>query len=871
MDRADWDRLQAAFLTALELPSSERDGFLLNTFGRESQLLQHAREMLTSDKRDASLLGTDVREIVAEVFDNSSDIDASLVIGPYKLKEFLGEGGMGVVWLAQRTDAGNEIAMKFLLHATLSPLRRERFSREIRHLAKLNHPYIARMYDAGSLLNGIPWLAMEYVNGSSLTSYCRQPGRKPAEIVELFRRVCEAVQHAHRQLVVHRDLKPSNILVQSDGTPKLLDFGISRELQQANEIEDVENTAPHMRFMSRAYAAPEWKESGIVAASNDVYSLGVLFYEMLTSDSFPRLAEEHTEESLPCPSAIIANRKKTFPSKLDPMSSLSRGSWDDLDLLCRKAIRQDPAQRYPSVEAIIRDIDHFTHAEPLDARRDNLLYKVKKFLRRNRTSVLATGVTMALIVSTIAFFTWRLARERTNALIQAERAEQIQRFILGLFEGDDKEAGPGQDLRVVTLLDRGAPAAHALITEPAVQAQLYYTLGTMYTKLGKLDRADAMLESALNLQQSDRVADKSALADTLTAQGLLRSEQGKPDQAEQLVRQAIALTDNRSSHQRASMGRELTALGEVQINHGQYAPAVAVLKQAAALESSADSAADLSDTLSNLAAAELYLGDYSKASEIDHQVLQLDQTIYASDHPRLAEDLQNISQVEDMWGRYNESVEDERKALRIDQAWYGEENPKTAIVETSLASTLIYNNDYIEAESLLRKALHTQEVTYGDGSPHVAYVLNSIAGVENHKKHFQAAEMDYKRMAAIYRAAYGADDYRVSIALSNMAGVLFNEKRYTESQALFEQAILKYQKTLPPDNLNIGIAQIKLGRVFMAQHRYQDAEPHTLAGYDIVRKQQSPSSNFVQGARHDLSVICQETGQLEKAKLFQAK
>jgi eukaryotic-like serine/threonine-protein kinase len=868
MDRADWDRLQTAFLTALDLSSPERHDFLLSTFGAESPLFRQAQAMLASDDQKASLLTINIEEIVAEVFDGSSHIDSSLIIGPYKLQKFLGEGGMGVVWLAQRTDAGNEIALKFLLHASLSPLRRERFAQEIRNLAKLNHPYIARMYDAGSLPDGIPWFAMEYVNGTPLTSYCRQAGRTPSEILELFRRVCEAVQHAHQQFVVHRDLKPSNILVQNDGTPKLLDFGISRQLQQADEANVPQNTTLNMRFMSRAYAAPEWQENGIVAASNDVYSLGVLFYEMLTSDAFPLTGTDRGEESLQNPSSIVANRRKNSASAINPMSGLSKSSWDDLDLLCLRAVQKDPAQRYPSIEAIIRDIDHYTRAEPLEARRENMLYKAKKFLRRNRVPVFATGITTVLIVSTIAFFTWRLAHERTNALIQAERAQQIQRFILGLFEGNDKEAGPGQDLRVITLLDRGVSTANALNTEPAVQAELYYTLGTMYMKLGKLDRADAMLQSAINLQQSNLTTDKPALADTLTAQGLLRSDQGKSDQAEQLVRQAIALTESRDFHQRSSMGRELTALGEVQINHGQYAPAVDVLQRAAALEASADPTTELSDTLSNLATAKLYLGNYSEASDIYHQVLQLDQKIYAGNHPRLAEDLQNISQIEEVWGRYADAEQDERKALAIDQAWYGEENPKTAIVETSLASTLIYRNNYAEAESLLQKALHTQETTYGNTSPHVAFVLNSLAGVENHKKQYHASETDYERMAAIYRAAYGADDYRVAIASSNLAGVLLNEKRFAESESLLEQVIETYKKKLPGDNINIGISQIKLGRVYMAQHRYREAEPHTLAGYDIVRKQQSPSSNFVQGARQDLSIIYQETNQPERAKLF---
>ncbi|SDF38602.1 serine/threonine-protein kinase [Terriglobus roseus] len=864
MDKVRWDRLQTVFLTAVDLQAAERRDYLLHACGNDFELFEQAVSMLSSDGNQDALLNTDIQQVVAEIFDASSDLNNSLLIGPYQLKEYLGEGGMGVVWLAERTDAGNEVAMKFLLHAALSPVRRERFASEVRNLAKLNHPYIAHMYDAGTLSDGTPWLVMEYVRGISFTSYCRQDARTPLELIELFRRICEAVLHAHQQLIVHRDLKPSNILVQPDGTPKLLDFGISRELQSVND--DGQATAPQLRFMSLRYAAPEWKEQGIVAASNDIYSLGVIFYEMLTGVSFPESAGTAEGTTITHPSSIVSVLKKNSTPYPSAVAGFGRDAWADLDLLCLKAVHADPSQRYPSVEALIRDIDHYTYAEPLEARPEGALYRAKKFIRRNRNAVLAAGAALILIVGSTAFFTWRLARARTAALVQAERAQQIQRFIFNLFEGDDKEAGPGQDLKVVTLLDRGSPAAHTLSTEPAVQAELYYTLGTMYMKLGKLDRAEAMLQSALSLQQSE--TDDVALAETLMVQGLLRSERGKPDEAEQLVRRALNLVSGKSPLQAAAQARALTALGQVLVNRGKYTLAVEALEQAAALEAPQQSASELSNTLSNLSTAHLYLGHYTQAAAITNRLLKLDSGWYPANHPRIAEDLQNLSQVEEMWGRYGDAEGHGRQALHIDQTWYGEDNPKTAVVETSLASTLIYENNYLEAETLLKKALHTQETVYGDTSPHVAFVLNSLAGVEGYKKHFQVAEDDYRRTADIYRLAYGANDYRVAIAVSNLAGVLLHENRYAEPEHLFEEVIHNYEKSLSADNINIGIAQIKLGRVFIAEHRYRDAEPHTLAGYTIVSRQQSPSSGFVKGARHDLALIYSETGQPEKGRSF---
>lgn len=447
--------------------------------------------------------------------------------GPYRLTgEKLGEGGMGIVWLAERKDAGNQVAIKFLLHAGLSPTRRERFTREIKTLAKLKHPFIARLYDAGALSDGTPWFVMEYVKGVGFTEYCREAERSFEDNLSLFRLVCQAVQYAHSQEIIHRDLKPSNILVERDGTPRLLDFGIAREFHAADE--ELDRTRPGLCFMTPEYAAPEWIGLGTVGFFTDVYSLGIMFYEMLTGHV--PLKHDGPETDFAKPSTMVKQR-----------ATLGKAAWNDLDVLCLKAIHNDPHQRYQSVEALQRDVEHYLNKEPLEAQPDTLRYRLGKFVARNRRAVLASSLTAVLVISLVVFFAIRLAKARNMALTEADRSRTDEQFMTNLFAGGDKEAGPADDLRVVTLLDRGIQEAHGLSGEPQVQAQLEQTLGSSFQKLGKIEKANSLLDSALKRRRSIFGPDHEKVAESLLALALLRVDQGQLVEAERLTREALAM------------------------------------------------------------------------------------------------------------------------------------------------------------------------------------------------------------------------------------------------------------------------------------------------------------------------------------------
>jgi serine/threonine-protein kinase len=848
MDSARWDQIQSVFHEAVTRPESDRQCWLETVCGADGPLMTEVLAMLKADGSQASFLDRGVPHIAYQMVGTPFDLILSREFGPYRLVRILGEGGMGVVWLAERTDAGNLVAIKFLPHAELSPARRERFAREIRTLAKLKHPFIARLYDAGTLADGTPWFVMEYVEGVGFAEYCREQPRSDEERLRLFRSICEAVHYAHGQEIIHRDLKPSNIMVEGDGTPRLLDFGIARELQHPDDSG--EETRPGLRFLSPDYAAPEWARDGIAGAFTDVYALGVILHEMFTGNDPER-------------PSVAAKRRGV---------RISRAARAELNVLCLKAMHADAAKRYRSVDALIRDIDHYLKGEPLEARPDTRRYRISRFVQRNRAAVLATSLAFALVACMIVVFTLRLAKERNTALAQAARTERIQRFMLDLFQGDDKEAGPAGDLRVVTLIDRGVSEARSLSREPLVQAELYQTLGTMYQKLGKLDRADALLQSSLKERESLPERDYSAVADNLIAIGLLRSEQGQSKEAGRMVREAQSLINTHDLRNKSLLAKANFALGEVLVASGKYGDAVEILNQVVALLSAESSASpELSKTLSSLADAHVYLGHYSVSDSLNQRALAIDRQIYGEGHPLVSDGLGNLAQIQELWGHYAKAERYERQALRITEAWYGKDHPDSAKKMTTLAGTLIYEGKYQEADELLQQALTTQQRVYGDMHPHVAYVLNLLGSVANQRKDFKEAEADDRRTAEIYRSAYGDSDYRVAVAMGNLASVYFAEKQYIQAEQIFRDVVQRCTKSLSADNINTGIAEIKLGRTLLMERRYREAEEQTRTGYEVLLKQTSPSTSFIQGARHDLAAIYEALGRPEEARKFKGE
>lgn len=825
MDSARWEQIQALFHDALDRPENERRTFLELACGNDAELMAEVLAMLRADSRSRSLLDRGLPEVAYQLVGGPLEPAAFREFGPYRLKRILGEGGMGVVWLAERADAGNLVAIKFLPHAGLSPARRERFAREIKTLAKLKHPFIARLYDAGTLADGTPWFVMEYVEGVRLTEYCRNLARSTVERLRLFRQVCEAVQYAHGQEIIHRDLKPSNILVEQDGTPRLLDFGIARELQLPGE--PVEHTQSALRFLSPDYAAPEWVRDGTVGFYTDVYSLGVILYEIFAGEQ----PSQGTRDEPPVPR-------------------------NDLDLLWLKAMRKDAPDRYQSVEALIRDIDHYLKGEPLDARPDTLRYRVGKFLTRNRRMVGAASLAALLIVGLVVYFTVRLAVARNTALAEAARTKRVERFMLNLFEGGDRETAPSSGLSVVTLLDRGARQAAALNSDPQTQAELYETLGGMYEVLGDFQKADGLLRAGLDKMKAAWGPENPKVADALAQLGTLRGDQAQYKDAERLVREGLNLATRHLPPDDPTVVETKATLGRVMAQSGSFESAIAILDPIVRLRPSGeDGNYTLSQSLAALAIAHYYAGHYAVAESLDRRLLVLDRQLFGELHPRTATDLMNLGSIKLTSGQYSEAEGFYQEAVEIAKAWYGPDNPDTATSVSLLARTLLAQGKYDEAQALLGHVLQVQERAYGKVHDRIAFTLDTLGRIAVKRGDLTAAQADFIRAVEIDRSLLGDTSNRTANTSVDLADAYLREGEYGRAERILREALKVLVATLPPGDPHIGSAQVKWGRALLHLKQYDAAEKQIASGCRILEKQPHPDLAQIHEARADLAAV----------------
>jgi eukaryotic-like serine/threonine-protein kinase len=877
MDTARWHRIQSLFHDAADLPQAERKTFLEATCGGDDELLVDVLAMLDQDASGHSLLDRNLADVAQETLTQAAhDSPIPKELGPYRILKLLGEGGMGVVYLAEREDLATQVAVKVLRDAWLSPARRERFASEQRTLAQLSHSSIARLYDADTLDDGTPWFVMEYVDGLPLTHYCREHECSVEQRLQLFRAVCEAVQHAHGHAIIHRDLKPSNVLVKSDGSVRLLDFGIAKQLESL-ELQ-VDQTMTGLRLMTPAYASPEQIRGDRVGISTDVYSLGVILYELLAAQlpfdlsglTPAEAAMVITEHDPGKPSTSV---KRITDSEGNAHAlAVGKTAWADLDVLCLNAMHKDPLRRYRTVEALIRDVDHYLNGEPLEARPDALLYWIDKFVRRNRRAVAAAAVIFALVVGLVVFFTVRLAKARDTALAEAARTLRIQQFIANLFQGGDAAAGPSDSLRVITIVDRGVQEANTLDNDPKVQADLDQNLGSIYQKLGKFDQADSLLHSVLNERKSLYGGDSAEVAESLTALGLLRSDQAHLEEAEQLVWQGLAMAKRHLPAKHPAIAKATLAFGKVLAERGYFDQAIDALNEVVRLQSAPGLApSDLATSLSILADAHYSAGHYDVCTSLYTRVLEMHRQIHGARHPLIANDLGSLAAVQRDLGYYSEAERLDRQALDIVQSYYGNDHPQTAARLTALASSFMYQTKYDDAVSALKQALAIQERIYGSAHPSVAEVVNELGNVASMRDDLDAAEVQFRRAADIYRAVYGDHHYLVAITLANVAGIYMDKKQYPRAEQLFRDVVRRYKETLPADNINLGIAHVKLGRTLLRQNRYEDARAETLAGYEILIKQSSPSTSFIHAARKDLAAEYESLNQPQQASRFRAE
>jgi serine/threonine-protein kinase len=569
-----WPRLNALLDQALDVSPAERAAWLEALEGEPAELKATLRRLLEAPA------GIDTRDFLStprlsETAPPTAELREGASIGPYRLVRELGHGGMGAVWLAERSDGQlkRSVALK-LPHLTWGGGLGERLARERNILATLEHPNIARLYEAGVDALGRPWMAMEYVQGRSIDVYARERALDVPARLALLLQVCGAVAYAHSRLVIHRDLKPSNILVTDDGQVRLLDFGIAK-LVQGDSAEATALTQAAGRALTPDYASPEQVRGEALSTASDVYSLGVVAYELLAGRRPYRLKRGSAAEL----EEAIVGADLPLASEATGSTATKKHLRGDLDAILNRALKKDIVERYPSVEALAEDIRRHQKQEPVVAQPDRPTYRLGKFLRRNRVQVLAAaGVAGALAVGLVAA-TWQAER----ALAQAERADQVKRFVLSLFSDADTGASGGhRSTTALDLLKRARERVHKMKdSDPGVASELLRTLGDSLIGLGELAEAQVVLEDALVLARNQYGEGHLLTAEARLALGELLVERGAYKEADSHLE--AAAKDLRALGRQRQLMNALRYLANLRSYQGRAADGVPLAEEAASL------------------------------------------------------------------------------------------------------------------------------------------------------------------------------------------------------------------------------------------------------------------------------------------------
>lgn len=493
---ADPDPRHARILrAALDLPTGERDGYVMRECGSDDALLARLRTLLALDAQTALPLDhpaeAHAARLMAAAHDGDAHLAADMRIGPYRLVRELGRGGMGAVWLAERDDGQfqQQVALKLIRLGMDSEHVQRQFRRERALLARLQHPNIAQLIDGGLDERGRPWFAMERIEGIGLADWVKRERPDLRARLGLFAKLCRAVAHAHRQLVVHRDLKPSNVLVQADGEPRLLDFGIARLVEPG----DTERTATVQRFLTRDFAAPEQLRGEAAGTSADVYALGLILFELLTGRRYRALHADG--EATLRPSATLDATARTG-------GGISRAQLrGDLDAIVLRALADEPSRRYADAQQLADDVQRHLDGKPVEARPDSLGYRVAKLVRRHRAAVVvaALGLVALLVASGVALQqAVQKSAEAERARIALRQSESVREFIESVFLGADPLRSKGAGTTAGELLAAARTrVSRELAGEPAVAAALLDQIGNTYVSLGEDDLARETLREAL--------------------------------------------------------------------------------------------------------------------------------------------------------------------------------------------------------------------------------------------------------------------------------------------------------------------------------------------------------------------------------------
>jgi eukaryotic-like serine/threonine-protein kinase len=854
MNLEKWARVKQIFNAALDVSEAERADFVQSSCADDETLLFEVKSLLEAEKSAREFIEAPAFAAVSElVEDTKNPSRVGQIVGAYKLKREIGRGGMGAVYLAERADEQfrKQVAVKLIKRGfdTDEIVRRFRYERQI--LASLDHPNITRLIDGGAAPDGTPFLVMDYVEGRPLTKYADERRLSIEERLRLFLQICAAVQYAHQNLIIHRDLKPSNILVTPEGAPKLLDFGIAKLLNAGGALT-LEKSLTAAQAMTPEYASPEQITGRPVTTASDIYSLGVVLYELLTgyrpirltSRSQQELSKIITDTSPPKPSEAASLRRRdadaqrggendlTDEADAVPAASLRlpfslaqlKG---DLDNIVLMAMRKEPERRYSSVEQFAGDIRRYLDKMPVLAREDSFAYRASKFVARNKAGVAAgAGIALSLIAGIAATLRQsRIARqERDHALREAEKADKINKFLQKMLNSADPRVA-GKDVKVIQVLELAAQSLDKdLSDQPEIAADLQTTIGLTYLSIGLYDRAEPHLRRALATRRRLFGEESRETALSLNNFGRLLQAKGEFSKAEPLYRRAVEILRRRRRRRAGSAAEAELELASVLHNYGYVL---------------------------------LLRGENARGIRLHREELEIRQTHLGENHPETAQTLDKLGNAFRLLGDLKTAETFHRRALEIFRRFYGDEHPDVAKSLVSLVG-VVYHFETVEAERLCQEALRIQRKLLGEGHSDVAWTLYNFAYLSIQKGDAEKARQYAGEVLRLRGVSLDDEHPVIGSALLVLGRALMSRGRLPEAEKVLRESFELRRRTLPPDHWLVATAKVILGECLGLRGDREIAAGFLKEGYETLAAKL--------GDRHDQTQMARE-----KLESFQVK
>jgi serine/threonine protein kinase len=818
MNSDQWQKIGIIFEEALKLTEPERTEFLLNACGNDYELLAEVRSLIEADTNVPSVLKGQASDAIH--IQPRKNYEGT-IIGNYKIINQIAEGGMGSVFLAERADGQFEqkVALKLIKPGMNSSEIIKRFQFERQILARLQHPNIARLLDGGLTEENLPYFTMEYVEGENIDVYSDKNNLSVNERLKLFTEVCNAIQYAHQNLVIHRDLKPSNIIIKKDGTVKLLDFGIAKVFTEDDASVQSALTRTGLYVMTPEYASPEQIRGGTITTSTDIYSLGLILYQLITGEKAYEIKTQSPLEleKIICftepvkPSSAIRSLKAKDKTNAEKISHAHKINPDkliktlsgDLDNICLMALRKEPERRYSSAEQFQQDIENYLEGRPVHARQNTIYYRTNKFIIRHKIAVISAVSIFIIGALLTTFYFIQLKKERDKAQLEAQKAEEVSNFLKNIFKLSDPYESRGETITARELLDKGAQKINKeLSDQPDVKATMLSLIGSVYQNLGLFDKSDSLLKEALAIRMK---LNKNGMeeAKSLRDLGELYTYKGEYSKADSLLNNALNIYKINSEKEDDSYAWILGDLAWVYKSKGNYSKSELYYKKSIEiLKRNKKNNEDLLTMMNNFALELHEEGKYDEAEKMFKETLGLQKKIYGDKpHPEISTTTYNLAELLRDRGKYDEAEKMFKTSLAMDTKLSGPENPDVAYSLQGLASIYKIKGNFDEAQKLFMQVLNMRKKFLGNNHPDVAYAISNLGLLFYGEQKYDSAQKYYEKALILHKKLNGPDHPSVAICLNKLGFINYKKGNYKKAEDQIRQSMQIQEKSIGKKNL----------------------------------------------------------------------